>query len=62
MQITNHCRKIRRLEVIAIYKYAKRLEAEECIIHSDGTISLYCKDGCICEHYSPGARELRNDK
>lgn len=58
MEFINFCRKIRSDEIKAIYGYAKRLEADECIIHGNGSISLYCKDGCICENYIPTRKEL----
>lgn len=58
MELTNHCRRVHKDQRIKIYYWAKRLDAEECIIHTDGTVSLYCKDGCICEHYRPSEREL----
>lgn len=51
----------KRLDVatkIALDKWAKRLEAEEMTIHKDGSVSLYCKYGCICENYMPTREEL----
>ena len=58
MQVTNLCKKLNKVDIIAISRWAKKLDAEECTIHSDGTVSLYCKDGCICENYLPSGREL----
>ena len=43
---------------IALDKWARRLEAEEMTIHKDGTVTLMCKYGCICENYRPAAKEL----
>ena len=58
MTITNFNKKYTRSDIIALIKYARRLEAEELTIHKDGTITLMCKDGCICENYLPTAKEL----
>lgn len=58
MQVTILCRKMERELMTAIYRWAKRLEADEMIIHKDGTISLYCEYGGICERYRPSAREI----
>jgi len=44
--------------LVQVGRWAKRLEAEECVIHKNGAVSLYCKDGIICEDYHPGAKEL----
>lgn len=44
---------------IQVHRWAKRLEATECIIHKNGAVSLYCDDGCICENYYPSQKELR---
>ena len=58
MTTTSFCRKISVSDRIAFDKYARRLEADEMIIHENGSISLYCADGCICENYRPSAKEL----
>lgn len=59
MRTVNFCRRISVAEKIALDKWARRLEAEEMVIHQDGTVSLYCRYGIICENYTPSARELR---
>jgi hypothetical protein len=58
MTTTNFCKRMTVSMKIALDKYAKRLEAEELIIHKDGTITLLCKEGYICERYTPTAKEL----
>jgi len=58
MEFTNFCKRLGSDEIKAIYGYAKRLEASECVIHKNGSISLYCPDGCICENYIPTRKEL----
>lgn len=44
--------------LIQLNYYAKRLEAEEMTVHMDGSITLTCEDGYICERYHPTAKEL----
>lgn len=44
---------------IALHGWAKRLEATEMVIHKDGSVTLTCPDGCICNNYRPTAKELR---
>ena len=58
MIVYNFCRKISVDYKIQLQRWAKRLEADEMTIHSDGTITLMCKDGCICENYKPSLKEL----
>ena len=43
----------------AVWSMAKRLEAEEVTIWNDWSVSMFCKDGCICDRYKPSAKELR---
>ena len=59
MKVTNLCRKMTKEELIALNKWAKRLEAEEMLVHTDGSVTLECKDGYICCAYRPSASELR---
>lgn len=56
--IINYCTEMNENLIGAIIKYAKRLEAEELIIHEDYTITLTCEDGYICIKYSPSLKEL----
>lgn len=58
MKTYNFCKKISVSEKIALDKWARRLDADEMTIHANGSISLYCKDDCICENYFPAAKEL----
>lgn len=58
MTTTNFCKRLDKETKIALYRYAKRLDATEMTIHKDGSISLFCDDGCICENYRPTAKEL----
>ena len=44
--------------LIQLNHYAKRLEAEDMTVHTDGSITLTCEDGYICERYHPTAKEL----
>jgi len=46
--------------IIQVKEWAKRLEADECIIHEDHTVTLSCKYGGICTNYRPSAKELTN--
>ena len=43
---------------ILLDKWARRLGADEMTIHRDGSITLMCTDGYICERYRPTAKEL----
>ena len=45
--------------IIALDKWARKLEADDMVLHKDGTVTLSCKDGGICENYRPTAAELR---
>lgn len=58
MKTYNFCKKIDVSMKIALDKWAKRLDAEEMTIHKDGTVTLMCADGCICESYRPTFKEL----
>lgn len=58
MRTFNLCRKMDLSDKIALSRYAKRLEADEMTIHHDGSITLVCSDGIICEHYFPTRKEL----
>lgn len=60
MITTNFCKKMTVERKIALEKWAKRLEAREMTIHRDGSVSLYCEYGCICENYRPSVKELYN--
>lgn len=45
--------------IITVLKiWATKLEADTMFINDDNTVSLYCKDGCICENYAPTIKEL----
>lgn len=44
--------------LIQLNYYAKKLEAEDMTVHPDGSITLTCEDGYICERYQPTAKEL----
>ena len=44
--------------IIELYRWAKRLEAEEMTVWSNGSVTLMCKDGCICDEYTPSNYEL----
>ena len=43
----------------AVLEYADRLQAQYVEINEDSTITLMCKDGCICENYLPSNEELQ---
>lgn len=58
MEVVNLSKRIGKDDIKTLIGYAKRLDADEMIIHKDGSISLYCKDGGICEHYRPSRKEL----
>lgn len=45
--------------LIQLYYYAKRLGAEDMTVHRDGSITLICEYGYICERYRPTAKELK---
>ena len=38
--------------------WAVSLHADTLFINDDNTVSLYCKDGCICENYAHTIKEL----
>ena len=59
MTTTSFCKRMRREERIALDKWARFLLADEMIIHHNGTVTLMCKYGCICDNYMPTADELR---
>ena len=48
-----------RAYIISVQAWGRRLEANECTIWSDGTVTLMHKDGAICNHYRPTPQELR---
>ena len=48
-----------RVYIIAVQAWGRRLEADECTIWPDGTVTLECKYGNICDHYRPTPQELR---
>ena len=58
MTVYNFCKRIDVSTKILLDKWARRLEADEMTIHSDGSITLMCTDGYICERYRPTAKEL----
>ena len=58
MKVYNFCRRMDVQTKILIDKWARRLETEEMTIHKDGSVTLMCKDGCICENYRPTSKEL----
>lgn len=45
--------------LIALDRWARKLEATDMVLHKDGTVTLSCKDGGICNNYRPTAEELR---
>lgn len=59
MTTYNFCRKASKEYRIALDRWARRLEAEEMTIHSDGCVTLTCKDGYICNNYRPTSKELK---
>lgn len=58
MKTYNMCKRMDKQTIIALNKYAKRLEADILIIHKDGSITLTCEDGIICDNYEPTAKDL----
>ena len=58
MTVYNFCKRIDVSTKILLAKGARRLEADEMTIHRDGTVTLMCTDGYICEHYRPTVKEL----
>lgn len=62
MKTYNFCKKMSVETKILLSKWAKRLEAEEMTIHKDGSVTLMCEEGCICERYTPTAKELYKQK
>lgn len=59
MKVYNFGKKNKVQRQIEVYNWAKRLEAEEMIIHNDGSITLNCRYGNICERYNPTSKELK---
>ena len=62
MRTYNFCRRMDVETKIALDKWARRLEAEEMTIHKDGSVTLMCVDGYICENYTPSGKELYKEK
>ena len=58
MKTYNFCKRMDAPHKILLYKWARRLEADEMTIHKDGSVTLMCSDVCICERYYPSAKEL----
>lgn len=58
MTTYNFCRRMDVETKILLDKWARRLEADEMTIHKDGSVTLMCKYGCICEDYKPTRSEL----
>lgn len=58
MKSYNFCKKMDVSTKIALEKYARRLEADEMTVHKNGSITLICADGYICENYFPTSKEL----
>lgn len=58
MTVYNFSKRIDVDTKILLERWARRLEADEMTIHRDGSITLICTDGYICEHYRPTAKEL----
>ena len=44
--------------IAKVVRWAKRLDADVVTIHHDLSVTLECKDGCICNHYKPTPQEL----
>lgn len=58
MTVYNFCKRFDVATKILLDKWARCLEADEMTIHKDGSITLMCKDGYICERYIPTTKEL----
>lgn len=58
MKTYNFCRRMDVSTKIALDRWARRLDADEMTIHKDGSVTLMCTDGCICENYTPTRNEL----
>ena len=58
MTVYNFCEKMNVPYKLLLEKWAKRLDAEEMTIHRDGSVTLMCKDGYICERYIPTSTEI----
>lgn len=58
MTTYNFCRRMDVSTKIALDRWARRLDADEMTIHKDGSVTLMCTDGCICENYTPTRNEL----
>ncbi len=58
MKVANFFRG-KKTYIIELTRWAKTLGANEMIIHDNGSVTLLCEGGCICDRYSPTAKELR---
>jgi len=58
MKTYNMCKRMDKQTKIAINRWSKRLEADIVIIHKDGSVTLTCEDGIICDNYTPTAKDL----
>ena len=58
MKTYNFCRRMDVSTKIALDRWARRLDADEMTIHKDGSVTLMCADGYICENYKPTRKEL----
>ena len=50
--------------LIQLNYFAKRLGATAMIVNRDGSVDLFCEEGCICLNYRPTKKDLyrRDDK
>jgi len=48
----------KKVYLIQLHYWAKRLEATEMTVHKDGSVDLFAGNDCICLNYSPSGREL----
>ena len=60
MTVTNFCRRMDVGTKIALERWARGLGADDMTIHRDGSVTLTCEYGYICENYRPTARQLAN--
>lgn len=44
--------------LIQVRRWATRLEATEMVVNKNGSVTLLCPDGYICNEYKPTAAEL----
>lgn len=58
MQVTEFRNYSKEYKALLRY-WAKKLGATEMVIHEDGSITLTCPDGYICNNYRPTVNELR---